>query len=166
MARRVFYSFHYELDNWRASQVRNIGIVKGNRAATGNEWEAVKRGGDRAIERWIQEQLYGKSCTVVLIGEKTASRKWIRYEIRESWEQGRAVLGIHVHQLKDRYGQQCAKGANPFQRVTVDGLNLADAVKTYDPAWFWGGSQSTYSTIEQNISDWIEEAIEIRNEYD
>lgn len=165
MPRRIFYSFHYELDNWRASQVRNIGIVKGNRPATGNEWETVKRGGEIAIERWIQNQLHGKSCTVVLIGERTASRKWIRHEIRESWEQGMGVVGVHIHQLKDRFGDQCEKGKNPFERVTVDGLNLAGVVKTYDPAWFWGGSRTTYSKIESNLSDWIEEALDIRSDY-
>ena len=25
MTRRVFYSFHYDADNWRAAMVRNIG---------------------------------------------------------------------------------------------------------------------------------------------
>lgn len=27
MARRTFYSFHYKPDNWRVSQVRNMGVV-------------------------------------------------------------------------------------------------------------------------------------------
>ena len=53
MGRRVFYSFHYELDNWRASIVRNIGSIEGNRPATDNDWETVKKGGDKAIENWI-----------------------------------------------------------------------------------------------------------------
>ena len=35
-------------DNWRASQVRNMGVVEGSPAATDNDWEAVKRGGDAA----------------------------------------------------------------------------------------------------------------------
>ena len=30
MARRVFYSFHYQPDNWRAAMVRNIGSIEGN----------------------------------------------------------------------------------------------------------------------------------------
>lgn len=166
MARRVFYSFHYELDNWRASQVRNMGIVKGNRPATGNEWEAVKRGGERAIERWIQEQLYGKSCTVVLIGEETASRKWIEYEIQESWEQGMGVLGIHVYRLKDSAGNTCDQGGNPFEGIVVDDVDLGDVVKVYDPAWFLGSSKDAYSTIEENLSDWIERAIDIRADHD
>ena len=30
MKHRVFYSFHYEPDNWRAGTIRNIGVVEGN----------------------------------------------------------------------------------------------------------------------------------------
>ncbi len=43
MARRAFYSFHYIPDNWRASQVRNMGVVDGNKPATDNDWEAIKK---------------------------------------------------------------------------------------------------------------------------
>ena len=46
MVRRVFYSFHYSPDNWRAAMVRNIGSIEGNRPAADNGWEAVKPGGD------------------------------------------------------------------------------------------------------------------------
>lgn len=54
MARKVFYSFHYQKDGWRASKVRNIGIVEGNAPASDNKWEEVKRSGDAAIRRWIR----------------------------------------------------------------------------------------------------------------
>ncbi|MGQ4808628.1 hypothetical protein NKDENANG_02015 [Candidatus Entotheonellaceae bacterium PAL068K] len=56
MARRAFYSFHYDFDNWRASQVRNMGIIEGNRPATDNDWEQIKRGGDAAIKRCDETQ--------------------------------------------------------------------------------------------------------------
>ena len=85
MTRRVFYSFHYLPDNWRASQVRNIGAVEGNQAATDNDWETVKKGGDPAIEKWIDGQLINRTCTIILIGRDTANRKWIDYEIHKSW---------------------------------------------------------------------------------
>ena len=91
MARRVFFSFHYEADNWRTSQVRNIGVVEGNRPVTDNKWEEIKRGGAKAIQNWIDGQLTGKSCTIVLIGAATAGRKWIKYEIEKSWNDGKGV---------------------------------------------------------------------------
>ena len=51
--RRIFYSFHYKPDHWRAATVRNIGSIEGNKPAADNDWEAVKKGGDVAIKRWI-----------------------------------------------------------------------------------------------------------------
>ena len=45
MTRRAFYSFHYSLDNWRASQIRNMGIIEGNKPVTDNDWEKVKKKG-------------------------------------------------------------------------------------------------------------------------
>lgn len=101
MARKVFYSFHYNNDSWRTSQVRNIGVIEGNRPAPDNDWETVKKGGDPAIKRWIDDQMYGRSCTVVLVGSETAGRKWIEYEIRKSWEEGMGVVGIRIHNLKN-----------------------------------------------------------------
>ena len=37
MARRSFFSFHYKPDNWRAGQVRNMGMVDGNKPVTDND---------------------------------------------------------------------------------------------------------------------------------
>ena len=68
MARRCFFSFHYEPDNSRAAQVRNMGMVDGNRPVSDNDWESITRGGDRAIRNWIGDQLHGRSCTIVLVG--------------------------------------------------------------------------------------------------
>ncbi|MDB5870641.1 MAG: hypothetical protein JWQ07_83 [Ramlibacter sp.] len=112
MARRVSYSFHYIPDNWRASQVRSIGAVDGNEPAS--DWDTVKKGGDPAIQRWIDGQLNGRSCTVILIGTNTAKRKWIDYEIEASWNAGKGVVGVHIHNLKDQSSSQVAKGSNPF----------------------------------------------------
>lgn len=165
MARRAFYSFHYVPDNWRASQVRNMGVVDGNKPATDNDWETVKKGGDTAIKKWIDAQLDGRSCTVVLIGAETAGRKWINYEIETSWNEGKGVLGIHIHNLKNADGKQSAKGKNPFETFTMkrDQAKLSSIVKAYDPPFM--DSQKVYDHIKTNLADWIEAAIKIRNEY-
>jgi len=65
MARRAFYSFHFEPRQLEGSQVRNIGAIEGNSPASDNDWEAVKKGGDAAIQRWIDGQLSGRGCTIV-----------------------------------------------------------------------------------------------------
>ena len=46
MTRKVFYSFHFDNDNWRAGQVRNIGTVEGDKPVNGNKWEDVKNKSD------------------------------------------------------------------------------------------------------------------------
>lgn len=162
LSRRVFYSFHYKVDAWRASQVRNAGIVQGNRPASDNDWEAVKRGGEAAIRRWIAGQLVGKSCIVVLIGSATASRKWIKYEIGEGWIEGKGVFGVYVHNLKDQRGNRSAKGRNPFEDLTLDGKPLSSIVRAHDPG---GLFSDAYSDIKNNLARWVEEAIQIRVEH-
>ena len=165
MARRVFYSFHYLPDNWRASQVRNIGAIEGNQPARDNDWETVTKGGDQAIERWIVDQMKGRGCVVVLIGAGTANRKWINHEIVKGWNDGKGVLGVHVHNLKNNDGKTSAKGANPFDNVTLKsgGAKLSSVVKVYDPPG--ADSISVYNHIKINLESWIETAIAIRAKY-
>ena len=158
--RRVFFSFHYEADAWRAGQVRNVGVVEGNEPVTDNDWEEVKRGGEKAIKRWIDGQIKGKSCAIVLIGSNTSGRKWINYEIEKAWNDGKGVLGIYIHNLKDQDGNQSAKGANPFYRLSLNGKRLSTVVKAYDPPY--KRSNNVYDHIKDNIADWVEEAIQIR----
>jgi hypothetical protein len=162
MARRAFYSFHYIPDNWRASQVRNMGVIDGNKPASDNEWEAVKKGGDAAIQKWIDGQLDGKSVAIVLIGAKTAGRKWISYEIKKAWGDGKGVLGVFIHGLKDQDGNQSSKGRNPFEDFTIGGKSMAGVVKAYEPPY--ATSTSVYDHIKSNLAAWIEEAIRIRGE--
>lgn len=118
MARRVFFSFHYENDVWRANIVRNSWITKPDRETAGfidaADFEEVKKGGDAAIKRWIDNQLSGTSVTVVLIGSDTNNREYIKYELEQSWKRGNGILGIYIHQLKDHNGNSSAKGSNTF----------------------------------------------------
>jgi hypothetical protein len=55
---RVFYSFHYKKDVMRASIIRNIGVIEGNSLVSDNKWEEVKRGGDVAIKKWIDDNMF------------------------------------------------------------------------------------------------------------
>lgn len=161
MARKVFTSFHYVPDNWRASQVRNMGKIEGNNIVSSNKWEEVTNGGDSAIEKWIADNMSGKSCVIVFVGEKTAGRKWIKHEIKKAWEDGKGLVGIHIHNLKDKDGNHAEKGRNPFEDFSVDGKSFSSIVKCYNPPY--STSTNVYSHIEDNIEDWVEEAIEIRN---
>ena len=164
MARSCFFSFHYKPDCQRASQVRQIGAIEGNQSATDNDWESVTRGGDPAIEKWIAEQMHGRTCTIVLVGNQTANRKWINYEIVKSWDKRMGVVGIHIHGLKNLDGKISIKGNNPFDYITHGPTKnkLSSIVKCYDP----GGADSKerYAWISKHLANAVEEAINIRSQ--
>jgi len=96
----VFYSFHYGSDVFRVQQIRNMGITDGEEPVSPNEWEKLRQRGARAIEAWIDENMRYKRCVVVLIGEHTAARPWVQYEIRRAWNLGTGLVGIYIHDLK------------------------------------------------------------------
>lgn len=151
----VFYSFHFDNDVMRTQQIRNMGIIEGNPSTTPNDWEQLKRSGDKAIENWIDNNMKYKRCVVVLIGNDTASRPWVQYEIAKAWNDGKALIGIYIHNLKCPRNGTSRKGVNPFEKVTFkDGRNLANYVSCYEPS-----SHNTYSEIANNISHWIKHAI-------
>ena len=106
---------HYANDVMRVQQIRNIGMVEGNSPVSPNEWEQVKRSGDSAIEKWIDDNMKYRSCVVVLIGEETASRPWVKYEIRKAWSD--AVSYTHLDVYK-RQRQNWRKRVQDWQNWT------------------------------------------------
>ncbi len=77
MSRHVFYSLHYDADRSRVELIRNLARLQANPEAKPNEWATITRSGDFAIKRWLEQQLRGRSCMIVLIGAETASRSII-----------------------------------------------------------------------------------------
>lgn len=165
MARKCFYSFHYVPDCTRAAQVRQMGSIEGNAPARDNDWEQVVGGGAAAIERWIDGQMYGRTCAIILVGQGTANRKWINHEIVKAWDRGMGVVGVRIHGLKNLQGETASAGANPFDFVGYSntGRKLSSIVKCYDPSGF--DSKAKYAWIAHHLADAVEEAIEIRNRY-
>ena len=164
MARRVFFSFHHQKDSWRVSQVRNSWVTQKGTTNTfldAADWEAVQRKGEAAVKEWIDKQMLGTGVTVVLIGRETSTRSYVQYEIRQSIKKRKGLLGIYIHQIKDRKGRTTAKGRNPFDDFTA----------TRNDPWFgWLGFRSTQSLSDifrcfdweadngrTNMPDWIED---------
>jgi hypothetical protein len=156
--RQVFYSFHYDNDVFRVHQIRNIGAIEENKPVSANNWEDVKRNGEASIKKWIDDNMNYRSCVIVLIGEETASRKWVKYEIEKAWNDGKGLFGIYIHNLKDPRTGVCRQGLNPFDQFTFkDGTKLSSRVKCYNPK-----SSAPNMEIISKLEDWIEEAINDR----
>ena len=157
MARRAFFSFHYENDVWRANVVRNSWVTKKDTETAGfvdsADFEEVKKGGDAAIKKWIDKQLEGTSVTVVLIGKDTSSREYIKYELEQSWKKGNGILGIYIHQIKDREGNKGTKGDNSFGPIFTS---------KYDDQQYFFQRFQTYDWVDddgyKNLGDWVEAA--------
>lgn len=120
--RRVFFSFHYEQDVWRATNVRNAGKVDATAAAGWTDaslWEEAKRKGRSELERLINNGLHGTSVTAVLIGSETANRPWVNYEINKSLERGNGLLGVRIHRVQNQAGRRSHPG--PIPTALADG---------------------------------------------
>ena len=156
MVRRVFFSFHYERDIWRANVVRNSWVTQDRESAgfwDASLWEKTKLSGENALKRLINEGLKNTSVTVVLIGRETANRKWVLYEIEQSHNKGNGLLGIYIHGIKDQYGKPDFQGPNPFKQLYIDKGWYKKYLSELYPIYYWKLSQAYYY-----LGQWIEKA--------
>jgi hypothetical protein len=136
VARRTFFSFHYERDITRSVIVRNSWVTR-DREASGffdhSLWEATKKQGDLALKRLINGGLDNTSVTAVLVGTETYLRRWVRYEIVKSLERGNGLLGIYIHNIKDMTGYTAVKGPNPFDYLLYQLTNNGRTMNIFEP---------------------------------
>lgn len=162
--RQVFFSFHYNRDSWRASQVRNMGKVDASSTFSDNDWEEVRYKSDAKIKEWIDDQMNKRSCLVVLVGYETSQRKWVKYEIEKAMELHKGIVGIRINKLKNSAGNQDSEGGNPFYSIyTSSGHRLSNYVRLFSSNY--QTSAYVYDDIKDNIENLIEEAINNRYSY-
>ena len=163
MARKkVFFSYHYEKDGNRVDEIRSMGLTRDIKPLPKEEWDELCRQGDDAVKEWIDNSMKDAECLVVFIGEETAKRKWVIYEIQKAWNEGKGLLGIYVHNVSDPVTGKSKKGENPFVhfKMNRDGKTLRSVIKCYDPE-----PNDAYNCIFENIEDWISDAQSIRDFY-
>ncbi|KVR99615.1 MULTISPECIES: TIR domain-containing protein [Burkholderia] len=143
MAKRCFFSFHYQdVIDFRANVVRNHNVTKADNGGffDASIWENARKQGDLALKRLIHGGLDNTSVTVVLIGSQTYARRWVQYEIMKSIERGNAVLGVHINNIRDRHGLIKAQGPSPFDYL---GLEISADGRSGTPT-MWDGRQWVY----------------------
>lgn len=157
MARKAFFSFHYKNDVWRANVVRNSWVTKADTEAAGfidaAAFESIKKNGEKAVENWIDGQLIGTSVTVVLIGAETSTREYVKYELKKSYAKGNGMLGIYIHNIKDKDGNTSSKGSNQFGEIGKDSNGNAVYFSASYPCYDWVADNGYL-----NIGTWIEAA--------
>lgn len=143
MAHRTFFSFNYQEDVWRATNVRNCGAL--NKADVefidASLWEKAKATSDAAIKKLIDDALAKSTVTAVLIGANTASRPWVKYEIEQSVRLGKGLFGVHIYRIRDQNGEESTKGQNPLPAGY--------------PVYLWNSNNG-----EENLGRWVDAAYE------
>lgn len=124
MAKRVFFSFHYnDVINFRANVVRQHWLTKPDRDAAGfydaSIWESAKKQGSVALKRLINSSLNNTSVTCVLIGTETYDRPWVRYELLKSFKRGNSILGVHINSIKGKEQRTKVAGKCPLNYLGV-----------------------------------------------
>ena len=143
MVRTVFFSFHYQRDVFRVNQIRSIPKITGTAAAGFRDaslWEEAKRKGDAAIKRLIDNALQGTTVTVVCIGYKTAGRRYINYEIDQSFKRGNGLVALQIHHLDGGSNRGTDPPGDVPRKITDAGFK---AYKYVD---------------KDKLADWIEQA--------
>ncbi len=143
MARKVYFSFHYQdVIDFRANVVRNSGKFRkksNDKFRDGSIWEEAKEKQVKKIKQLIDNSLKGNSVTCVLIGSETYSRRWVRYEIMKSFELNKGQVGVGINWIKDKYGKtKFWAGENPFEylkiKINKDG-KLINLFEYKDDMW-------------------------------
>lgn len=156
MVRKVFFSFHYDRDVHRVVQVRNSWLIRAKGEAPPfydkAEFEEAKRraGG---IEQWIEDQMKGTSVTVVLFGAETYDREWVRHEVKRSYQLGKGMLAIDIHNVRHPQKGADIQGRNPLSYFEIDQggrkVPLSSLYQQYD--WVRDDGYT-------NMASWIETA--------
>jgi hypothetical protein len=173
MAKRVFFSFHYQnVADFRVNVIRNHWLTKSDREAAGffdaSVWEKAMKESDLALKRMINSAIGNTSNTCVLIGEGTYNRRWVRYEIFKSLASGNHLFAIHLNKIKDRFQQTLNYGLNPFDYVgykySEDGKKLTP-IELIDGKWSASQDYPTYNLKSQVSEAMRGKAFKISKDY-
>jgi MTH538 TIR-like domain (DUF1863) len=150
MAKRVFFSFHYQdVIDFRVNVVRNHWATKPDREQSGyfdaSIWEDAFKQGEIALKRLINAGLDNTSNTCILVGSETFARPWVRYEILKSFRRGNHIFSIHINKIKSKDGSTKPLGPNPLEYV---GVSYSDDGKTATMYELINGKWVLYEKID------------------
>ena len=157
MAKKVFFSFHYQdVIDFRANVVRKHGSFKLSSQDAGfydsSMWEKAKKESALALKKLINNGLQNTSNTCVLIGTETYLRPWVRYELLKSVKKGNHIFGVHINSIPCKNKEIKPLGKNPLDYVGLfakdnDSYHLIQ--KKYDGKWYY--YQEIHRTSEVKV---------------
>jgi hypothetical protein len=122
----VYFSFDYRRDLHRVNEIRQLPQIIAGAAAgfqSAKIWQEAKRSGDGAVHGLINDALSCTSVTVVCVGQTTARRKYVTYELERSLERGNGLVGITINHLSDGQGNSDPEASIP-PLLTISGASI------------------------------------------
>ncbi len=135
MARFVFFSFAYhDVKNFKVNVVRQSWLINHNEETftDGSIWEKEKTKSPSAIMSLIDKGMNKTSVTAVLIGEETANRRFVNYEIIKSFDKGNGILGVHINRIRGKHQAISARGLNPLDRLAFHISDDGKKIRFYE----------------------------------
>ena len=135
MPRYSFFSFCYEdVKNFKVNVVRNSWLLNHSTDTfiDGSIWEKEKSKGPTVIKNLIEIGLKKTSVTTILIGDETAERRWVKYEIVKSFEKGNGILGIHINRIRGKEQVISSRGLNPLDRLAFQISEDGKKIRFYE----------------------------------
>ncbi len=122
MARKTFFSSHYNPDVQRAQVVRKSQFFKDHGEVgfyDASAFEKARNENPDALKRFLRKEIQGTSVICALIGAETAARRWVRFEILQALFDARGLMGIRIHLIANFDGETAEAGDNPFDLLGV-----------------------------------------------
>ena len=82
-------------------------------------FEEAQRKDPASLKRFLKKEMDGASVVCVLVGEETALRRWVRFEIMQGVWDGRGLLGVRIHSIANLQRMTAEAGPNPFDLMGV-----------------------------------------------
>lgn len=80
-------------------------IVNNSSLEEDRDNKAIHKGkivSDAVIARFLRSGIQWAKTVIILLGEHTAERPWVNYEIRNAHLKGKQIIGIYLHGCKDK----------------------------------------------------------------
>src|SRR5690554_3582041 len=100
----IFIS-HYGLDDDHVqslkSRLKDSGYDVRNYSIDSTKHNNQKKPTDKEVREIIDTRIKNSGTFICLIGPETHKRKWVNYEIRKAYLEGKRIIGVYVHGCKD-----------------------------------------------------------------
>lgn len=124
----IFIS-HYFKDDDKVQRLKQLLIDSGydvrNFSVDSTKHKDGRTPSKAVIERYLKARIAASSTFVCVISDKTHTRPWVDFEIKEAIKQGKKVIGIYNHGDKDKVEIPEALKEN---NVNIIGWNSVDKI--------------------------------------